>query len=68
MKDVLALKPESPTTPILIVGLESSYCKREIKDYLELERFKENGEISSYELLLLESTTEGAQLHEEVNN
>ena len=53
---------------MLFIGLNGSFTKREVNEHLQFEKFKENGDISSYEIVLLDSKINGADLHEEARN
>lgn len=66
VKDILALKPKMPPCPILFIGLNGSFSKGQIKEYLELEKLKEAGDVSWYEILLIESDTGAAELHQQL--
>ena len=55
-----------PPCPILFIGLNSAFSKGQIEEYLGLEKLKEFGDVSWYEILLIESDTGAAELHQQV--
>ena len=66
LEETLALKAKMQACPVLIVALNMEVSKRKVRDDLGLEKLKESGELSSYEIVSVDANTDAAQLHEEV--